>query len=357
VTLRLCARYDPYGRTQIALNEDSSNASELGYTSALRLSGNLLYLKARVYDAEARVFLQADGVDRYRYAYVRGDPANFSDPWGMAPRNEAAQNPVKSFIEYIQQLVDGISTATFQAADNTGVPQVVTSVAEQLTTGWAALANEKTIPKNDKDAILLMGFTNAGDGAPEGFTRNPGEAHDSKTGFDAVSFTRDSDGQVFGVFGGTKDGKDAGTDALGGGLGLPVAQFDQAVGFARSLSRETEGSAILAGHSLGGGLASLAAVNTGLAAVTANAMGIRESNLDAGQRVRGMLLVRSYYVVGDALSTGQAAGELSGVAPTPLGLRIPLSPVPGGWNGVTRGAMLHGLKEAVWPAVGIKSGF
>jgi hypothetical protein len=36
-----------------------------------------------VYDAEARVFLQADSVDRYRYAYVWGDPVNLSDPTGL----------------------------------------------------------------------------------------------------------------------------------------------------------------------------------------------------------------------------------------------------------------------------------
>jgi RHS repeat-associated protein len=78
-------RYDPYGKVQVALNETATTASELGYTNGLRLSGSLLYLKARVYDAEARVFLQADSVDRYRYAYVWGDPVNLSDPTGLAP--------------------------------------------------------------------------------------------------------------------------------------------------------------------------------------------------------------------------------------------------------------------------------
>jgi RHS repeat-associated protein len=78
-------RYDPYGKVQVALNETATTASELGYTNGLRLSGSLIYLKARVYDAEARVFLQADSVDRYRYAYVWGDPVNLSDPTGLAP--------------------------------------------------------------------------------------------------------------------------------------------------------------------------------------------------------------------------------------------------------------------------------
>jgi RHS repeat-associated protein len=76
-------RYDPYGKLQVALGETAATASELGFTNGLRLSGNLLHLKTRVYDAEGRVFLQADSVDRYRYAYVWGDPVNLSDPTGM----------------------------------------------------------------------------------------------------------------------------------------------------------------------------------------------------------------------------------------------------------------------------------
>ena len=57
-----------------AVGETDETQSELGYTNALRLSGSLLYLKARVYDTQERVFIQADDVDRLRYAYVQGDP-------------------------------------------------------------------------------------------------------------------------------------------------------------------------------------------------------------------------------------------------------------------------------------------
>jgi RHS repeat-associated protein len=80
-------RYDPYGKLQVALNETAATASEYGYTNALRLTGDLWHLKARVYDAATRVFLQPDSVDRYRYAYVWGDPANLSDPTGLLPVN------------------------------------------------------------------------------------------------------------------------------------------------------------------------------------------------------------------------------------------------------------------------------
>jgi RHS repeat-associated protein len=93
-------RYDPYGKLQVALNETAATASEYGYTNALRLTGDLWHLKARVYDAAARVFLQPDSVDRYRYAYVWGDPANLSDPTGLLPnRMVAAINEVLSYLD------------------------------------------------------------------------------------------------------------------------------------------------------------------------------------------------------------------------------------------------------------------
>jgi RHS repeat-associated protein len=77
-------RYTPYGAVAYPTGaEGAATRSELGYTNALRLSGNLLHLKTRVYDPEARIFLQVDSVDRHRYAYVGGDPANYSDPTGM----------------------------------------------------------------------------------------------------------------------------------------------------------------------------------------------------------------------------------------------------------------------------------
>lgn len=76
-------RYTPYGALDLAAGESEATRSELRYTNALQLSGSLLYLKARVYDAQARGFVQADTVDRLRYAYVEGDPVNASDPTGL----------------------------------------------------------------------------------------------------------------------------------------------------------------------------------------------------------------------------------------------------------------------------------
>jgi RHS repeat-associated protein len=89
-------RYGPYGTLDkvvgaTALNGDlcpvstTSTCPELGFTGALRLTGSLLYLNARVYDAALRRFLSADSADLKRYAYTGGHPANYTDPSGMFP--------------------------------------------------------------------------------------------------------------------------------------------------------------------------------------------------------------------------------------------------------------------------------
>jgi RHS repeat-associated protein len=83
-------RYTLYGAVDVAVNESRDTVPELGYTNALRLTGDLLYLKTRVYDAKSRMFLQPDVVDRLRYSYVSGDPVNYSDPAGLMGSRDAA---------------------------------------------------------------------------------------------------------------------------------------------------------------------------------------------------------------------------------------------------------------------------
>jgi len=75
-------RYDVYGLADKPSGETITNASELGYTGALRLSEGLVYLNARVYDPKTRRFLQPDNVDSRRYAYAGGDPVDSIDPGG-----------------------------------------------------------------------------------------------------------------------------------------------------------------------------------------------------------------------------------------------------------------------------------
>ena len=82
-------RYDVYGQLERTAGEGTANASELGYTSGLRLSEGLLHLQARAYSARLRRFVQPDNVDGRRYSYANGDPVNRVDPSGHRAMNPA----------------------------------------------------------------------------------------------------------------------------------------------------------------------------------------------------------------------------------------------------------------------------
>lgn len=84
-------RYLPYGALDRRDVVTGNAASELGYTGALKLSGSLLHLNARVYDTSSRRFLQADVVDSLRYTYAAGDPVGLVDPSGLRPMERSTE--------------------------------------------------------------------------------------------------------------------------------------------------------------------------------------------------------------------------------------------------------------------------
>jgi RHS repeat-associated protein len=77
-------RYSPHGAVEVAVGDAGAAASELGYAGALRLSGGLLWMGARVYDPALKIFLQPDPLAPFNYTYAGGDPINRWDPSGRA---------------------------------------------------------------------------------------------------------------------------------------------------------------------------------------------------------------------------------------------------------------------------------
>ncbi|MCR9130468.1 MAG: hypothetical protein NXI12_13190, partial [Alphaproteobacteria bacterium] len=74
--------YDAYG------NPGASNAGLFQYTGQVWLEdAGVYYYKNRTYHAELGRFMQADPIGHSGgvnlYAYVGGDPVNFTDPWGL----------------------------------------------------------------------------------------------------------------------------------------------------------------------------------------------------------------------------------------------------------------------------------
>jgi len=157
-------------------------------------------------------------------------------------------------------------------------------------------------------------------------------------GFAAVlyqDYTASSDGQYILAYAGTDDLDDL-MDDIWQGLGWQSPQYDAAMELSDLIRQAIPIANVTAtGHSLGGGLASAAAVVTGMNSYTFNSAGLHENTLVktvngvTTEKYVGSLnrynnannLIQAYYVDWDLLSDVQDEG-LSPLIPAALGSRI-----------------------------------
>ncbi|BCT93479.1 hypothetical protein LYSHEL_25030 [Lysobacter helvus] len=160
------------------------------------------------------------------------------------------------------------------------------------------------------------------------------ETVDQSNGF-SMSVYRDGEG-VVAAMRGSEGGMLRGGDWWGTNypqaLGLRVGQYRSALHAAQYVHAKYGDGVVFTGHSLGGGLASLAAVATGRQAITFNAAGVHPGTLSRlGLRSAGAsanALVRSYRSGSDILSLFQAA------TPFPDALGRPSWIAPAGRHGI-----------------------
>jgi hypothetical protein len=221
------------------------------------------------------------------------------------------------------------------------------------------------VPPAGSTPANIDGFHRMGNGELEAAGIDPASLDDPSTGFRAAIY-ENADGQKVLAFAGTRDGKDwyaDGTQALG----LSTAQYQQAVALATQAKAAFGNSMVVTGHSLGGGLASIASVATDTAAVTFNAAGVNNNTIhqlvpDADvaklKQEAADGLVRRYAVDGEALTGEQESGAGRGFLPDALGHKITLrdpNPLPWyqelpGVNLVTdtaHGVQLHSMDSVL----------
>ncbi|WP_313537638.1 lipase family protein [Sphingomonas sp.] len=140
-------------------------------------------------------------------------------------------------------------------------------------------------------------------------------------------------------FRGTTDGSDWKANAQQG-VGLPSDQYTRALLVAKAIGRHPDAQVTITGHSLGGGLASAAALASGRDAQTFNAAGLSDATIRQAGAIRGDApppKIAAFYVRGEVLSAIQDGGDrvagaiLGGIpgaifadAPEAYGTRIPL---------------------------------
>lgn len=143
-------------------------------------------------------------------------------------------------------------------------------------------------------------------GIPAGATAD--SAPDRTSGFKAAVFRSDDGMHAVAFCGSELEPRDWLTN-LGQGLGLDTSQYRQAAAFAAECKVQFGEKLVLTGHSLGGGLAAIAAATTNTPCVTFNPAGVHRRTLErAGVDPDRFLaaaqdgLVRKYVVKGEILS-------------------------------------------------------
>lgn len=173
--------------------------------------------------------------------------------------------------------------------------------------------------------------------------------------FHAQAYKHDASGRYTIAFRGTDPGRmgDLRADA-GQSLGLKTAHYSQAIEIGTRTAQYQSGNVEFTGHSLGGGLASAAAFNSGSPATTFNTAGLHRRFMP---RNIPNPRVHDWYVKGEGLSGAQ---DGSWILPGARGRRLPLDPAFRGvrnWRTYDRSVMrdfrLHGIGE-VRDALGAK---
>lgn len=265
--------------------------------------------------------------------------------------SSAGAGPGPSGAPLVCKVPEGSSTAVLADRMRNGSPGpqdlVLARMANQETPpGWERLSDDQL-----RAAGLDPSLFTSGDGLQAWLYRN-------------------EDGDVVLVFRGTNP--TSGRDWMNNGsqfAGLGSEQYDQAVSLARSVKAIYGADLVIAGHSLGGGLASVAAVATDSPGITFNPASVndetlRNAGLDpAAARASASGLVRSYVVEGEILHDAQAVPSLLG-GPEALGIgyeldngenevlyelgRIGSAATPFGWvSAAAVGVGRHGMDNVV----------
>lgn len=199
-----------------------------------------------------------------------------------------------------------LAQAAFDRASHPGDPNP--PAAQGLTFAETKSASELAYKKHDLKAGDVYEFPDGKQWRVAEVSSNP------STGFRAIALQQldakgnlPSNPRTVVAFSGSDEGVDW-LNNVGQGFGLPTPQYKEAADFADKWKQKEGDDVILSGHSLGGGLASYAALKTNLHATAVNSSPLALDHL--GLNPFDALRITQYYVPGEALSVLNKANPL-----------------------------------------------
>jgi type VI secretion system secreted protein VgrG len=207
----------------------------------------------------------------------------------------------------------------------------------------AARQLQKTIDDSNRALLAADAYKDPPGGNPPapGFNRlsdddlttklhlDPSMFHPQDSGFRAAVYENDSKTPpqyVLAFKGTTPDSPEDWENNLAQGVGLDPDYYQRARQLGTAVKQSTGGNLTVTGHSLGGGLASAAAVSSHLKGSTYNSSGLSHDTVvhfpDTGDR-----LLTAYQVKGEPLTGLQSVTD--GALPSAVGSPVPVDPPPG----------------------------
>jgi len=295
---------------------------------------------------------QSEGMAQRILEAERGKTGNEADATRQIVSNDADQadqgaNDADSTANRLKTQMDGVLQAWAQDVDVVAneLSRRVENPAGDAS-GWSDLEAIDRLTADIERAYLAQGAYKGADLNLEDWTKLSVYYHD-ESGFRAVLFGNMKTGKVILSFAGTNPTDFAGDwkNNVVQGVGLEAKQYELAIALAAMFKDKLGDRLELVGHSLGGGLASAAALVSGIRATTFNPAGVHLATVVRHGTTRSAAkdLIVVYRVRGEALTTIEnSKGPLGRLLPDSVGTTYSL------FARVRDPVTLHGMGEVLY---------
>jgi hypothetical protein len=319
-------------------------------------------MNGRVYDynlgrfMSVDPFIQGDGNSQgiNPYSYVMNNPLGYTDPTGYSSETVETVEFEADSVETIEVYEDGSIKVTF---NNGAASQSFSGASVSVGGNTIDIGSQIEIAKTA--GSISKHVYGKGGALPSNIQQvkgkelediiDPSRLTDELTGLDSALYKDTDSGHYYYALAGTV-GSLSNSDWVANGemeQGLESLQHSQAVINTKIImSRVGKDNLTTVGHSLGGGLASFAALKHGIRAFTFNSAGLHPDVLfGANINMANMVNIQAYYIPEEFLAHAQ--GGLSSLVSQRVGVRRALS-YSGGFkkgDSFEKRIQLHGIDE------------